>query len=715
MNLHVDLERVRVAHKTVRAELLAERTGAGHWVGELGSSPSATATAVSALVIAHQNDAGLSLSELPVDDRQFHSQDILQGDLSELIVESLHWLAQHQNEDGGWGDATGARSNLAATMLVRAAFRLTGVPARYDQLTERAERYITAQDAVAGLRRVCKDRLISVPILTNCALAGLIPWRQVPALPFEFASIPQGWHRALGFSFPGHAIPLLVAVGQAKFRHDPPHNPALRLIRYASRPRSLAVAQAMLSERGGCFDETQWTAFVVMCLASIGLQNHPLVESGLEFLLSSIRSNASWPIESNLAVWNTTLAVGALSPEPSAARAQTSSTRPTHDRRADNDSSHSIRAAWQETLRDDDTVVAVVRPAAIQSREEETDDDSEVTDQRCLNWLLACQRNKRRPIAGEQIGGWGWSDLPGALPNTDDTAGALLALCRWWGREGDPRPDRLEHAARLGVEWLLATQNDNGGWPMFRRGSNTAPPTRSACDLSAHAMRALVVWQRLWKSSPRAKSRDVASRTGRIVSAVERGLEFLEIEQRGDGSFPALRFGNEHHPDGQNLVYGTSRVLQMCAQLDLLNTEMARRAARWLLTAQHACGGWGPPRTPLDYSGEYKKNGSQSWRANPTLEKFCSVEETSLALDALLPLDPTGEAYARAVHQGLNWLVNAVEQDRHRQPALIGVHFTRLWYHERLYPLVFAAGALSSAIRQFAPSAVGGSIVMPVG
>lgn len=712
MTLHVDLERVRVAHKAMRAELLAERTSAGHWVGELASSPSATAAAVSALVIAHQNDAGLAVCDLPVDDRQFHSQDILQGDLSELIVQSLHWLARQQNEDGGWGDATRARSNLAATMLVRAAFRLTGVPAKYDQLTERAEAYIAAHDGVAGLRRICKDRFLSAPILANCALAGFIPWRQVPALPFEWACVPQGWHRTLGVSVLPHAIPLLVAVGQTKFHHDPPHNPALRLIRYAARSRSLAVAQAMLSEQGGYLDATHWTAYVVMSLASIGLQNHPLVGSGLEFLLSSMRADASWSIHSNLATWNTTLAVNALTAERCVARAAEKTTRKSHLQAADDESSPSIAAAWRETLRNDDTVVAAVRPSSTPSRNGEND---EVLDTRCLDWLLACQRNKPQAVAGGQAGGWAWSDVPGALPNTDDTAGALLALSRWWQPAAKPRTDRVEQAARQGVEWLLTAQNDNGGWPLFGRAPGTALLSRSACDLTAHALRALVVWQQLWKSSPSAKSRELSARNDRIVAAVQRGLEFLEIEQRGDGSFPALQFGNEHHPDGQNMVYGTARVLEMCAQLDLLTTEMTRRAARWLLTAQHACGGWGPPRTPLDYSGTYKKNGSQSWRANPALEKFCSIEETALAVDALLPLATTDEAYSRAAQQGLQWLVNAVEQDRHRQPAVIGVHFTRLWYHERLYPLVFAAGALERAVRQLAPAAVGGPIEMPVG
>ena len=49
-----------------------------------------------------------------------------------------------------------------------------------------------------------------------------------------------------------------------------------------------------------------------MSLASMGLAQHPIVRRGVEFLLASVRSDASWPIDTNLATWNTTLAMNAL-------------------------------------------------------------------------------------------------------------------------------------------------------------------------------------------------------------------------------------------------------------------------------------------------------------------------------------------------------------------------------------------------------------------
>src|SRR3972149_859613 len=148
MTLQVDVERLIAAHDAVRAELLGERTVGGHWVGEVSSSPLATAAAVSALVIAHGNGGFDAVAGTTPPERN-HMQNLLQGDLSELIVERLQWFAARQNEDGGWGDTDRGRSNIAATLLVQSAFRLTGVPAKYEGLTERADEFLAKQGGVA--------------------------------------------------------------------------------------------------------------------------------------------------------------------------------------------------------------------------------------------------------------------------------------------------------------------------------------------------------------------------------------------------------------------------------------------------------------------------------------------------------------------------------------------------------------------------------------
>ena len=95
-------ERLRSAYITARDALLAERVPAGHWVGELSTSALSTATAVMALHLAN-----------PFEHR-------------ERIDAGVKWLAEHQNDDGGWGDTVKSFSNISTTMLCRAALRLTG-------------------------------------------------------------------------------------------------------------------------------------------------------------------------------------------------------------------------------------------------------------------------------------------------------------------------------------------------------------------------------------------------------------------------------------------------------------------------------------------------------------------------------------------------------------------------------------------------------------
>ena len=76
-----------------------------------------------------------------------------------------------------------------------------------------------------------------------------------------------------------------------------------------------------------------------------------------------------------------------------------------------------------------------------------------------------------------------------------------------------------------------------------------------------------------------------------------------------------------------------------------------------------------------------------------------SVEETSVALEAALamgassPLEP-------AVNAGLAWLADAVLSDRHRETTPIGFYFAKLWYYEKLYPMIFAVAALGRAVHR---------------
>ena len=73
-----------------------------------------------------------------------------------------------------------------------------------------------------------------------------------------------------------------------------------------------------------------------------------------------------------------------------------------------------------------------------------------------------------------------------------------------------------------------------------------------------------------------------------------------------------------------------------------------------------------------------------------------------MALEALLAAadDPSLQP---AIAKGFDWLLSAVETGRHKDYSPIGFYFAKLWYHERLYPLIFTTGVLGQAVKHYCP------------
>ena len=61
-------------------------------------------------------------------------------------------------------------------------------------------------------------------------------------------------------------------------------------------------------------------------------------------------------------------------------------------------------------------------------------------------------------------------------------------------------------------------------------------------------------------------------------------------------------------------------------------------------------------------------------------------------------ISPQGE-YAARLWRGTEWLLTRVEDSTWTQPAPIGFYFAKLWYYERLYPMVFTVAALEAVAR----------------
>ena len=395
-----------------------------------------------------------------------------------------------------------------------------------------------SRGGVEGLRqRYGIDKTFAVPILANCAMAGVVSWREVSALPFEAAIVPQRFYNLMQLPVVSYAIPALVAIGQAKFVNDPPWDPVRKFIRRASIHRSLRVLQRMQPSTGGFLEAAPLTGFVCMGLIHAGQSRHPVVRRGIQFLLDSVRDErpdeqgngcCSLPIDTNLATWLTTLSINAL-----------------------------------------------------------TETDSGLVNERaelerCLDWLLRCQNQQVHPFTGAAPGGWGWSDLSGSVPDADDTPGALIALARLRALANFDRStvQVMDEAARFGIHWLLKLQNRDRGWPTFCRGWGKLPFDRSGVDITAHVIRALLAWREVYGGA-------------KIEYAINSGFDFLRKNQQSDGSWFALWFGNQDHNDEENPFYGTAKVLMAYRDANSFDTPEARFGLNWLTANQNRDGGWG--------------------------------------------------------------------------------------------------------------------------
>jgi squalene-hopene/tetraprenyl-beta-curcumene cyclase len=643
MSATLSIHRLETAYQTALAALLRERTSEGHWVGELSTSALSTAVAISALSLVQQRTGTA-------------------GTHDALIAGGLRWLAEHQNGDGGWGDTVRSLSNISTTMLCRAAFHITGNSDRCGETLRRShawlgERYgsTPAELAEAVRARYGKDHTFSVPILMTSALAGLVPWNEVPPLPFELACLPQSWFGFLQLRVVSYALPALIAIGQSVFCNRPPRNPLTWSLRRLAIGRSLRVLETIQPSNGGFLEATPLTSFVTLGLASSGQAAHPVTRKAVQFLVRSVRPDGSWPIDTNLATWVTTLSVNALA-----------------------------AAGDLDSLDRKDAL---------------------------LSWLVKQQFLEPHPYTGAEPGGWAWTDLPGGVPDCDDTPGALLAIRHLVGPSAgaaledlarrvfgpvqftDTVPtlwERKEEAGQPafhvvgGLAWVRSLQNQDGGWPTFCRGWGHLPFDRSGSDLTAHALRALRAWvhhsvaTRVIEVLNQSMNLGASIPTPRTFQRVaERGLAYLAHNQRPDGSWLPLWFGNQHVPEEINPTYGTARVLAAYRDLELMNTEPARRGVAWLLANQNDDGGWG------------------GGRGTPS-----SVEETALAIEVLLD---AGDDASPAVERGLTYLVDRVEDGGLHEPTPIGFYFAKLWYFEKLYPIVFAVAALGRARRQRIP------------
>jgi squalene cyclase len=591
-----DKEQLQNQYKTLIDLLIREQNQEGFWTGKLSSSALATAVAITALKIKGS------------------------ADYKAKIEKGLDWLLLHINSDGGFGDTPESQSNVSTSLLCYAAINYCGREnVQSKQALSSLEQYLLTRNISLNpetiissvLNHYGKDYTFSVPILSMLVVCEVMEEKScqfIPQLPFEFVLLPSSWYSFFNLRVVSYALPALIAMGIFIFEKRTHRNWIIGLIRKNSIEPALKKLTEIVPESGGFLEATPLTAFVSMCLISSGYNDHAVVEKGINFLIGQQREDGSYPIDTDLSTWLTTLSLKALG----------------------NDG--------KVFLKDDNIDLL-------------------------KNHLLSLQYKIRHPFNNALPGGWGWTNYSGSVPDVDDTCGAILALLETFEGKDEEILSIID-----GCNWILAQQNNDGGFPTFCKGWGRLPFDSSCSDLTGHAFYALMsTIEKFGSRLPRHL------RTTYSKSAMK-GLDYLKREQHESGYWLPLWFGNQLTQDKTNPVYGTSKVciyLADCLNYNCLNNH-AKASLQYVITLA---------RNYL----LHQQNEDGSWGGAGGIEG--SIEETSLAISALSPVSEDN------CIKGFQWLNdNFKKKGPNSKP--IGLYFATLWYDEKLYPLIYYIEAL---------------------
>lgn len=300
---------------------------------------------------------------------------------------------------------------------------------------------------------------------------------------------------------------------------------------------------------------------------------------------------------------------------------------------------------------------------------------------RCARWLVnkECREagdwvaNVKQPVAPS---GWYFEFNNGYYPDVDDTAMVAMALNQIGGTEA-------RDAARRGIDWMLAMQNDEGGWAAFDRGTHNRPLLEHVPFADHNAIQD--------PSCPdiTGRSLECLGRAGFKPDhpAVRRAIRFIRARQYPEGCW----FGRW----GVNYIYGTWQVV--CG-LKAIGYDMSRqwvqRAGQWIKSVQKEDGSFGES---ADTYEDAKLMGTGPSTASQTAWAV-------MALQAIYgPDDPS-------VLRGIQWLCETqLAEDQPdtgdvagswSEPWFTGTGFPRVFYlRYHLYRLYFPVMCLGRWLR----------------
>jgi squalene-hopene/tetraprenyl-beta-curcumene cyclase len=282
-----------------------------------------------------------------------------------------------------------------------------------------------------------------------------------------------------------------------------------------------------------------------------------------------------------------------------------------------------------------------------------------------VDWLLAKECRTASDWAKNcrdvEPSGWYFEYSNPHYPDVDDTAMVCIALKRLGG-------ERCAPAIKRGVNWLLAMQNDDGGWAAFDR-TRSRPLLEHVPFADHNAIQD--------PSCPDITGRvfEGLGRCGVTTAhaAVRRGIDFIRQGQDQDGCW----FGRW----GVNYIYGTWQCLMgLKAVGERMDHRYIRRAAEWLRQCQKADGSWG------ESCDSYE---------DPKLKGIGESTPSQTAWGAMAMMAICGPHDA-AVRKAMGWLMARQREDGNwDEDFFTGTGFPRVFYLKyHLYRLYFPLMAL---------------------
>lgn len=290
--------------------------------------------------------------------------------------------------------------------------------------------------------------------------------------------------------------------------------------------------------------------------------------------------------------------------------------------------------------------------------------------QRATQWLLdkECKiaSDWRKNCSGAAVGGWYFEYANPHYPDVDDTAMVTMALKRVGG-------EPAREAVQRGIAWLVAMQNDDGGWAAFDR-TKDRPILEKIPFADHNAMQD--------PSCP-----DI---TGRVLEClghngfragnpiVKRAVAHMRQHQDPCGAW----WGRW----GVNFVYGTWQILTGLRAIGYDMTEpWIQRAATWLRSVQKPDGSFGETAESYD---------------DPTLKGTGHSTPSQTAWGAMGLMAVVG-ANDPDVERALLWLADyQLSSGNWDEQFYTGTGFPKVFYlNYHLYRLYFPVTALARYTR----------------